>query len=67
MGQGSWRCVPVSYVVVTFGSSAPGWCDLSHCPDRVYGPFATSEEADEFMVGLPGWQQPHKLVLEAVS
>lgn len=51
-------------VVVIFGSPADGWCKLSHCPMRAYGPFGTHEEAAAFAETRPEWEQPHVLLLD---
>lgn len=51
------------YVVVTFGSDAPDWCNLNHCPMDAHGPFPTSEAAHAAADRFPEWQQPHVLRL----
>ncbi len=55
----------MSYVVVTFGAEAPGWCTLSHCPIEAFGPFKSQAKAARFQETLPKWQQPH--ILRVVS
>jgi hypothetical protein len=57
----------MSYVVVIFGTSDSDRCDVSPCPIRSFGPFATGLEAAAFAERLPAWQQPHTLSVDSPS
>lgn len=52
------------YVVVLFGGSADGWCDLNRCPMYAIGPYLTSEDAHAAAEDQPAWTQPHILRLK---
>lgn len=51
------------HVVVIFGSAAPEWCELSHCPMESFGPFSSHSEAEAFSATFPDSFQPHVLRL----
>jgi len=49
------------YVVVLFGSAAPGDCNLNKCPMGLAAWFRTRQGAEEYFSRMPRWTEPHIL------